>query len=290
MTTLPYIKASALGNTFLIVDKPIPSEAPPDWPAVARAMCDPSTGPGADGLIRTDPGEPLPTGVTAATMRLWNADGSTAEVSGNGLRCLALVLHQTGRARAGGSQGFLINTDSGPRTCWIDPDQPQLVRTQLGHARFGPQVVHTDSSQLEPLDNTEHGLWRIDDERAHLVSVGNPHAVVMTDAPLDNAELERRGAALERHPAFTNRINASFARIESSTRVHVQTWERGVGATPACASGAIATIAALARAGTVEPQAVAVMEGGELHVEVDPDGALTQTGPAHIVERGQWPA
>ncbi|MCB9848891.1 MAG: diaminopimelate epimerase [Phycisphaeraceae bacterium] len=282
-----YTMVSGLGNTFGVFDATDALDlTEAQWAELARAFCDPATGVGADGILLLGPGESHDDSITVATMRIINADGSTSEMCGNGLRAVARLLVEQGRARVGGSLGFVIDTDAGQRICRVDKADPSQVTTQLGVASFGPEAVGADASQLTPEGG---GVFRFGAESAWFASVGNPHAVVRVDAPLTDADLASRGEAIERAPAFPARINAQFARILSPRAVAVQSWERGAGATRACGTGAAAVVSALHDAGLVEAGVVVSLPGGDLAIEIDPLGMITQRGPARIVRTGDWP-
>jgi diaminopimelate epimerase len=285
-----FTKVNGLGNDFCVFESADALACTrAQWSALAIEVCDRTTGVGADGILIIGPGAANRDHVTAASMRIINADGSASEMCGNGLRAVGRLLVEQRRARAGGSQGFHIDTDAGPRTVWIDPATPELVRTTLGIARFGPEAVAADPAKFRHADG-DPDMFRIGAEAARLVAVGNPHAIVVLTEPLTDAELARRGAAIECDDAFPDRINAQFARIADRGSVGVQTWERGAGATRACGTGAAAVVAGLHRAGLVDRRVVVTLPGGELTIEIDPGGMIQQTGPAQIERSGQWPA
>lgn len=285
-----FTKVNGLGNDFCVFERADAlgfTEA--QWSALAVEVCNRQTGVGADGILILGPGAAHEDGVTAASMRIINADGSASEMCGNGLRAVGRLLVEQRRARAGGSQGFRIGTDAGPRSVWIDPATPGLVRTTLGVARFGPEAVGADAGRLRHADDAP-GVFQIGAETARLVAVGNPHAIIVLGEPISAAELVRRGAAIEHADAFPDRINAQFARIAGRGAVSVQTWERGAGATRACGTGAAAVVSGLHAAGLVDPRVVVTLPGGELTIEIDPEGMIHQTGPAEIERSGHWPA
>lgn len=282
-------KVSGLGNDYCVFDADAGAAWTDDrWSELARLVSDRDTGIGSDGILVIGPGEAREDCITVATMRIFNADGSPGEMCGNGLRGAARLLVERGRARAGGSQGFVIATDAGLRTCWIDPEHPHLVRTTMGRARFGPGAVGA-AAGFDERGCDGSGLYRIGEESARLVSVGNPHAVVLVDEPLSQADLARRGAGIERAGAFPGRINAQFARVKDPGAVGVQSWERGAGATSACGTGAAAVVAGLHRAGLVGREVVVTLPGGDLTIEITTGGEIVQTGPAEIESDYDWP-
>ena len=263
------IKAEAYGNDFLFVAA---SDAEGrDAARLARTLCERHTGVGADGLI-------LYRFTTAgAAMRLINADGSDAEVSGNGVRCLAaLVLEARGRGAASGpgrAEPIVVETDAGPK------------RLELLHAGAGGYVLRAAMGQpadLREMDVDAGG------ERLRVVSlrVGNPQCVVV-GSPVTEERLRRLGPILERHPAFPRGTNVELAEVVSPGRVRILIWERGVGPTSASGTGACASAVAAASFGGASRDVEVDSPGGTQRVEWTPDG-LYLTGRARIVFRGEW--
>ena len=272
-----FTKVNGLGNDYCVFDLADGLEwTDEQWSALARLVSNRDSGIGSDGILVVGPGEARNDCVSVASMRIFNADGSPGEMCGNGLRCVGKLLAQRGRARIGGSQGFVISTDAGPRTLWIDPDTPDLVRTTLGRARLGPEAVNARADRLGDI------------EPARLVAVGNPHAIVLIDEPLTDADLASRGAVIENADAFPDRINAQFARIINRAAVGLQSWERGAGATKACGTGAAAVVAGLHHEDLVDRKVVVTLPGGDLTIEIGTDGEIFQIGPAEIEFDGDW--
>lgn len=269
-----YTRVNGLGNTFCVFEQGDALDwTDAQWSSLAVDVC---RGAGVDGILVVGPGESKADCVTVASMRIINADGSSSEMCGNGLRAVGLLLAEQGRARVGGSQGFVIETGAGLQTLRIEQGKPGVVRTTLGQARFGPCAVGAVALPDDP-------AW------SHLVSVGNPHAIVLVGAPLSADDLESRGRAIERHESFPARINAQFAQITGRGSITLQTWERGAGATAACGTGAAATVAALHRAGLVDRSVFVSLPGGDLTIEIDDAGMCWQQGPAEIESAGEWP-
>ena len=262
-----FTKVNGLGNDYCVFDADGCDDWTDErWGDLARAISDRETGIGSDGILVLGAGEALEECITVASMRVYNADGSRGEMCGNGLRCVGRLLVERGRARAGGSQGFVISTDAGLRTVWVDPGSPGVVRTTMGMATFGPEAVGAKAEY----------------EWALLAAVGNPHAIVVVELALSAAELASRGAAIENSRAFPDRINAQFVRIVSRDTVSVQSWERGSGATRACGTGAAAAVAALNQDGLVDREVMVSLPGGDLRIEIGSGGEIFPTGPAEI--------
>jgi diaminopimelate epimerase len=263
------IKAEACGNDFLLIAA---SEADGrDAAQLARAICDRHAGIGADGLI-------LYTCTTAgAVMRLINADGSGAEVSGNGVRCLAALLLDTGAVGPAGDLGgtgrIVVETDAGPK---------RLELLQAGRGEYVLRAAMGHPTDLHEI-NLEAGGERV---RVASLRVGNPQCVVL-EPPVTEDRLYRLGPILERHPAFPQGTNVALAEVVSSTRVRILIWERGVGRTSASGTGACAAAVAAASYLGASRDIEIESPGGAQRVEWLPDG-LYLTGRARIAFRGEW--
>jgi diaminopimelate epimerase len=247
---LQFVKYHGLGNDFILVEGPLMDAAR------ARRLCDRRRGIGADGVVTLLP--PRTPGA-AATMHIYNSDGSVAAMCGNAIRCLARHLAET---RGLGGE-IVIDTDSGPRRCTIQGGAPFAVSVEMGPARVG-----ADES------------FRVGDETlpAARISMGNPHAVLF-DAP--TVERARAiGPAIER--MVDGGVNVGFAR-PGPAGIDLVVWERGAGLTDACGTGACAATVAAVRAGAVRAGAPVEVRlpGGALEITVGEDLArVTMRGPA----------
>jgi len=244
-------KWHALGNAYLLVEQPAAGTLAPTR---VRRLCDVDTGIGSDGLLEVTGRE-----ARRAVVRIWNPDGSTAELSGNGTRIAAAWL-----LRESGLPEVEIETES--KLVRAVPGAPDMVRQELGLVSVGDDEV---------LD--------VAGERLGIVTadVGNPHAVVLRDA-LSRDDLLRLGPAIETHPRFPRRTNVQLAIPESPDKISVLVWERGAGETAASGSSAVAVAAvAVARGWCSSPVRVA-MPGGELVVTIT-DGQASLEGPAEQI-------
>lgn len=263
---LRLLKLHAVGNDFLVLvdlDGTSPIDAP-----LARLVCDRHTGVGADGLIRVTRAGVA--GEAGFAMELLNADGSPAETSGNGLRCLALALLIEGEVAP--DEPFVITTVAGPRPATVHPVLPDSsadVIVGMGQPVLGEELT-------------------ISGRRARLVDLGNPHVVVLVDDPTE-VDVEVAGPAEEsRHPGG---INVNFASVATNGEVSLRTWERGAGFTLACGSGSCASVAALADWGLVGERTYVRNPGGDVLVELPADrsGQIMLTGPAQLIGRIELP-
>jgi len=257
-----FTKAHAYGNDFLYVDKAAVRHLSPA--PLAQAMCDRHTGIGADGLILYAPTS------DGATMTLRNADGSQAEVSGNGLRGLAaLLLRDDDRDQA----AVVIHTAAGDK---------RLTRISISGLR---QTFRT--AMGPPADVREVSLMAGGDTlRAVILNMGNPQCVLL--GPLPDAERFRRlGAALEHHSTFPEGTNVEFADVEAPDRVRILIWERGCGATQSSGTGSCAAAVAAAAFGGASRDVEVIAPGGAQRVEWLEDGVYL-TGWAEVVCDGEW--
>jgi diaminopimelate epimerase len=254
--SLRFEKWEGLGNDFLLVQAPV--EAP-----AARRLCDRRRGVGADGVLVLEAAAG-----GGVRMTVLNADGSRPEMCGNGLRCVAAYWVE----RRGGREAVVL-TDAGERRCEVErrADGSYDVRADGGRARVQGELRYEHAGRA----------WRF-----LRVDVGNPHAVSFD--PFEDADLDAVGPALEH--ATAGGINVELCRVRGGGRLEVLVWERGVGRTLACGTGACATAAAAVHAGHVgagSPVVVA-LPGGELAVVIEPaTGTTRMRGPARRVFAGE---
>ncbi len=258
---IPIVKGHAYGNDFLLT--PESAVEGRDLPALARAMCKRQQGVGADGLMI------YALGSSGARMRLYNADGSPSEVSGNGIRCLAALIV---RERPGTSR-ITIDTPAGEKVLELQEQQADSLtfRAAMGM----PQDIR--AIELEAAGEKVQAV---------ALSVGNPQCVLLDD-PLLEARLHKLGPAIEHHTKFPDRTNVSFARVEAPNRVRVLIWERGVGPTQASGTGACGAAVAAASYGGASRDVQVISPGGSQRVEWLEDG-IYLTGWAKLVFEGRW--
>lgn len=260
--TLTLHKYHGLGNDFLVALEP-ETEMPFD-PATARRLCDRRRGVGADGLIRC--------GAAGGgfSFRLWNADGSEAEMSGNGIRCAAHAIADAGLA-PGWSNGEPVQIDfatpAGPRQVTLRPHGRS--GGAWGSVSMGAVSVRGDTRRC----NVGHGQMSVD--------VGNPHLVVLGPDPA-SVDVAALGAALE--TAVPGGRNVEFVALgPGPDEITMRVWERGVGETLACGTGSCAAAAALHHWGRVGSTVTVRQPGGSVEVVLAPDGTATLSGPSERV-------
>jgi len=284
---LTFVKAEGTGNDFVVVDLRRDGSAPPAQaiqdPAVVRQICDRHFGVGADGVLAI-----LPSTSGDARMRVLNADGSEAEMCGNGLRCVAKVLYESDPALR--RQTLNIETGAGVLACTLDVaggavrdvaeemGRPRLTRSEIPLAPPGGE-----RALREPIRARDR------DFRFTAVSMGNPHAVIFVEGDDDlRALAETYGPALEVADRFPRRTNVEFARVRGR-EVDLVVWERGSGLTLACGTGACATVVAACLEGRLAPGAETPVHlpGGTLAITVAADySGVRLRGPARIVFTG----
>jgi diaminopimelate epimerase len=256
-------------------------ETPPaDLAALARAVSDRHKGIGSDGLILI-----RPSSAADARMQMFNADGSEAEMCGNGVRCVAKYLYDHGIAR---KESLRIETGRGVLTLEVFASGGKVDRVRVGMGQpilkraEIPTRLPGDPPVLVPLDVAGLQL------RVTCVSMGNPHCVTFVDEITDDLVL-RVGPQIERHPAFPNRVNAEFVKVVSRTETILRVWERGSGETQACGTGACAAAVAGVLAGLTDRKIVTHLLGGDLELDWTSGGEVEMTGPAVEVFDGDWP-
>ncbi len=212
------------------------------------------------------------------SMRIFNADGSKAEQCGNGARCFAKFLHDEGLT----DQRRLI-VDTGSRLIQLEIEDDWQVMVDMGAPGFEPAALPFDAQD-------EASVYQLDvaGEMVEIsaISLGNPHAVLLVD-DVDAAPVERLGPAIERHPRFPQRTNVGFACPITRSKIRLRVWERGVGETPACGSGACAATVACYRLGRIDEEIEVELPGGIASVRWPGQGSVFLRGPAVTVYRGE---
>ena len=264
-----FSKYHGIGNDFVMLADPEDRRALS--PEMVRKLCDRRFGVGADGVIRVAPG---PEG-TDLFMDYVNSDGSTGEMCGNGIRCLALFARAQGMVSA---DELRIHTRAGVKPVWIEGER---VRVDMGPPIFEPSGIPVAWEGSDAL----HAKIELNDQvlEAACLSMGNPHAVLFVEEP-NEVDVPGVGAAIEHHRMFPNGVNVEFMTVESPRRVRMRVWERGSGETLACGTGAAAVAVAARLLGNAEPELTVALPGGELEVQwtgsLDDPQSVYMTGPA----------
>ena len=249
---MDFVKMQALGNDFVVIAGPAAPLA-----AEIAVWCDRRRGIGADGVL-----EVTPIDAERIRMRYWNADGGLAEMCGNGLRCVARYASDRGWVN---TDSFVVETAVGGRPVQLNPDGS--VRVLLGVPSSGDDVS---------IDGIE---W-------HTVDLGNPHAINWVVDPA-TAAVRQVGPRVETAPAFPDGTNVEFAAVTGTDEIDLRVWERGVGETLACGTGAAATAYLAHEQGLVGSNVAIRLRGGILRIDLEPDGAWIE-GPAETVFSGSF--
>jgi diaminopimelate epimerase len=275
---ISFTKMHGLGNDFIVLDE-FAQGALQNLLSSSRVAqwCDRRFGVGADQILVIGPPRASQTGVVAR-MDIWNADGSTAEMCGNGIRAVALYLHDHAPEGFRGRKSYRIETGAGVLEVFIEGRE---VRVNMGPPRH-----LADSPEPLQLDGDRHEFYE--------VSMGNPHAVFLLPEAVVLADfpVERLGPRIENHPRFPKKTNVEFVRRSGPNRIEVRVWERGAGITLACGTGACASAVAALHAGLVQRSPAQDIEvslpGGTLRLAWDgkKTGPVWMTGPAVEVFSG----
>ena len=273
-----FTKWQGCGNDFVLVD--CFAEKIEDYAALAKEVCDRHYGIGADGLILI-----LPSDKADFRMRIFNTDGSEAEMCGNGIRCFARCVYEK---KLTDKTEFTVETGAGvliPRLdlfdgevqgVRVDMGEPILEAERIPVAGFGSRRVVAEP--IEVLGKTY---------QMTCVSMGNPHCVVFTDS-LAELPLEKVGPAFECHERFPRKVNTEFVEVRDRTHLRMRVWERGAAITLACGTGSCATLTAAVLNGRSERRAEIELDGGRLVVEWAENNHIYMTGPAEQVFSGMY--
>jgi diaminopimelate epimerase len=273
-----FVKMHGLGNDYVYVD--CFHERVSEPARLARRISDRHFGVGGDGLILI-----LPSEVADARMRIFNADGSEAQMCGNGIRCLAKYVYESGIARkpeltietlAGNLRLRLFTADGVVERVRVDMGMPRLRRQDIPMLGQGEPVLG------ETLTVADRQF------EATCLSMGNPHCVIYVD-DVANYPVTHYGPLLEHHPQFPQRTNVEWVQWMNRREIRQRTWERGSGETLACGTGACAATVASVLTGKTERAVTVHLLGGDLEVEWAADDHVYMTGPAVEVFRGEWP-
>jgi diaminopimelate epimerase len=275
-----FTKMHGAGNDYVYVDC-FRQPPPTDPVALSQAISDRHFGVGSDGLILI-----LPSERADVRMRMFNADGSEAEMCGNGVRCVGKYVHDHDIVR---KSNLTVETGRGVLALdlLVEAGVAHKVRVDMGEpiltaARI-PTTLPGDPPRDVLLEVSGHGEFPVT-----CVSMGNPHCIAFVDEITD-ALVHGVGPKIERHAAFPKRTNVEFVRVRRKDDVSVRVWERGSGETLACGTGACAVLVAGVLTDRLERRAIAHLLGGDLELHWSADNNhVYLTGPAVEVFSGQW--
>ncbi|MFH1662575.1 MAG: diaminopimelate epimerase [Chloroflexota bacterium] len=276
------------GNDFVLVEA---AGIEREWPKLAKAICQRHFGVGADGLILM-----VPSKIAAIGMHIFNADGSEAEACGNGIRCL--VSYAVNRGFINKEAGVVtIETIAGLRKARLFTGTGNETKIQVGMgkpefdaSKIPVAVVPGRGNLLDIKLITEYPISIGEMElKLCFAGMGNPHAVYFQQQSVAEFQLSHIGPAVEMNALFPNRVNFEVVRVINRKLMEMRVWERGVGETLACGSGACAVAVISQMLGYTDNPVAIKLPGGTLEVEWNGAGEVLLSGPAEIVFSGEWP-
>ncbi len=277
-SNLKFCKMHGCGNDFIMVNG-FTEQLPADRGSLAEKLCDRHFGIGADGLITLEPEAGYD-----FRMHIYQPDGSEAEMCGNGSRCAALFARQQGICKA---DELKIATLAGLiRPTILEADAARgLVRVDMGAPRLAartiPCTIPGDTVLEQPVEVSGREF------SFSAVSMGNPHAVIFLNVPPQQFAVTTYGPLLERHEIFPAKANVEFAQVLDRHTINMRVWERGVGETLACGTGACACAVAAILTGRAEAPVTVKLAGGELQIAWEQGGSVFMTGPAEVSFSGE---
>lgn len=251
---VPYTHMNGLGNDFIVFSGPLALHA-----QTIASLCDRRTGLGADGVLIVSP---LPD--KRVRIQYWNADGSAAEMCGNGLRCTARFAVENSMVRAG---NFTVETPVGSLEVICPEDTSSPIEAQIGTVKVDPKPLVLDGKDF------------------YTASIGNPHAITFVK-DVTKAPVTTLGPLIEHDPHFPHKTNVEFAEIVSPTHIRLRIWERGVGETQACGTGMVATAITAAQRKETQLPATVTVPGGEARVWLDGAGYARLLAPVETTQKG----
>ena len=277
---MDFVKMHGLGNDFVFIEDKTGQDK--DYTALARAMCNRHTGIGADGLIVI-----VDSRVADVRMRIINSDGSEAEMCGNGIRCFAKYVYDSGIIE---KKQFTVETPAGimePEITVGADNKAELITINMGRPSFNRSEIPMEGADGRVLNED----LCVDGENWKITSLlmGVPHTVTYVD-DVDSVDIEKIGPLFEKHEAFPKHTNINFAQQLDDRTVKVRTWERGAGATLACGTGSCSVAVASFLNGRTGREVDIQLPLGTLHIEYrEEDGNVYMTGPAAVSFTGTWP-
>jgi diaminopimelate epimerase len=284
---MKFTKMQGAGNDFVVIDA---NHNRRDWSNLAIKMCDRHYGIGADGLLIK-----LSSNVADFKMRIFNADGSESEVCGNGLRCL--VKHYIDVHKVKNNSEITVETSIGVRKARIQRLKNKIIEIQvnMGEPRIGINSTPTKAiyprKELDIMSEMNRVITLKERELLlSLVSIGNPHAIHFCNYPVADFPLVELGLKVEQHKLFPDETNFEVVRVINRKQAEARVWERGVGETLACGSGACAILVAGHLLGWLDDNVEVNLPGGVLKVEwdIENNNSIYLSGPTTTVFSGEW--
>lgn len=278
---MKFTKMHGCGNDYIYVDGSREIIRQEDKPELVKRLSDRHFGIGADGVIFINPSEEAD-----FEMEMYNADGSRAEMCGNGIRCVAKYVYDKGLTDK--KKLSIISAGKIKHLCLTIQDKKVvLVKVNMGSPELDAANIPVIADTNQVIDTAVSVRGK--EYRMTCVSMGNPHAVVFMD-DVEHLKIEEIGPFFENHERFPKRTNTEFVKVVDRRTVEMRVWERGTGETLACGTGACATVVACILNGLTEEQVTVKLLGGELEIFWDrKENAVYMTGPAAFVFDGEIP-
>lgn len=286
MQSISFVKMQATGNDFVLIHT---HDMDQDWSELARAMCQRHFGIGSDGLLLVSSSH-----VADCSLHMFNPDGSEAEACGNGIRCVAKYVIDEGQVNLQHKQ-LAIETIAGIRR--VDPltvdGKVDQVQVRMGKPHFNPEEIPLSISHKNRGNGpiTDYPISISDGELAlTFISMGNPHAVCFSETSVSEFPLKKVGPSVEHHHLFPQRTNFELANVLNRREIEARVWERGVGETLSCGTGACAIAVAAQLHNYVDREVDILLPGGTLTIDWDGDGTgeVMLSGPVRTVYAGEW--
>ena len=268
-------KMHGLGNDYVVVDNRDQKIAETQASELAKKLCERRFGVGADGLLLVSNSS-----VADVKMRIFNADGSEAEMCGNGIRCFAKYCYKNKVVK---KDELDVETNAGIKHIWlvVKEAEVKMIKVDMGAPNWNREALPMKGKG--PCINED---LQVDDEENYKItclSMGNPHCVIFVEN-VDESPVDYIGPMIENHPSFPKRTNVGFVQVINKNELKVRVWERGCGETLACGTGTCAAVAAANKLGKVGNKVIVHVLGGDLQVEVGK--TLFLSGPAEKVFEG----
>lgn len=275
---MQFTKMEGLGNDFILVDGKLLEGK--NLPEISRILCDRHFGIGADGLILI-----LPSKSADIRMRIFNADGSEAEMCGNGIRCFAKHVYEKKIIH---KDEFTVETLAGILKPKLFKRNGKIteVEVDMGEPKFLRKDIPVEGPHASRLINEDVKIGR-ETLKLTCLSMGNPHCVVFVDY-LSDVPANVFGPLIEKHHLFPHKTNVEFVQVVSRNRLEMKAWERGVGETLACGTGACAALAAAVETGRSDRNVQVYLPGGPLKIRWENDNHIYMKGPCREVFTGEY--
>ncbi len=278
MEEIKFTKMHGISNDYIYIN--CMSSVPDNLSALSTEMSNRHTGVGGDGIILI-----CPSNTSDFKMRIFNADGSEAEMCGNGSRCVGKYVYDNGLTN---KTDITLETIAGTKRLHLNlkGNKVDTVRVDMGEPIIAPGLIpvkHEGTSMVDAEVKTSHGSVKVT-----AVSMGNPHGVIFVD-DLEHIDMPNIGPELETNPIWPDRANIEFVKIINRNEISMRVWERGSGETMACGTGACATVVASVINGMTDREATVHLKGGDLRIEWNKaDNHIYMTGAAETVFEGSY--